>query len=298
MNASGTLHEPLDLIYPKEGIITADYPLMLLRRDRSADYDKLVQYLRRPDVQRRIMNTTARRPAIPEVKPDSRFPARVLIELPFPSSLDVINRLLESYLNQIRRPSHTVFVLDTSGSMEGSRLDSLKHALLNLAGADTSISGRFASFHNRETITMVLFSSTVYGQRRFQLGDSGENTSQLQQIRGFVNRLQAGGATAIYDALESAYQIAGTARAIQPDEFYSIVLMTDGENNQGRSGSAFLSDYPGWPASWRNIPTFAVLFGEGSPKELHQIADTTGGAVFDGRHADLSQVFKDIRGYQ
>ena len=298
MNAGGSLHEPLDLVYPKEGIITADYPLMLLRPDRRVVYDRLVAYLRKPDVQRRIMTSTARRPAIPEVKPDSRFPNRVLIELAFPSSLDVVNRLLASYLNQIRPPSHTVFVLDTSGSMGGSRIDSLKRALLNLAGADASLSGRFAAFHNRESITMVLFSSSVYNTRSFQLGDTGDNSSQLQEIRNFVNGLRAGGGTAIYDALEAAYQIAGTARAREPDDYYSIVLMTDGENNQGRPASTFLSDYRGWPAAWRTIPTFPVLFGEGNPKELHQIADTTGGTVFNGLHADLSEVFKEIRGYQ
>lgn len=298
MNAGGSLHEPLDLLYPKEGIITADYPLMLLRPDRRVAYNRLVAYLRKPDVQRRIMTLTARRPAIPDVKPDSRFPNRVLIELAFPSSLDVVNRLLAAYLNQIRPPSHTVFVLDTSGSMGGSRIDSLKRALLNLAGADASISGRFAGFHNRESITMVLFSSSVYNRRNFQLGDTGDNSSQLQEIRNFVNGLQAGGGTAIYDALEAAYQIAGTARAREPDDYYSIVLMTDGENNQGRPASTFLSDYRGWPAAWRTIPTFPVLFGEGNPKELHQIADTTGGTVFNGLHTDLSEVFKEIRGYQ
>ena len=42
LNASGKLHEPLDLIYPSEGIVTADYPLLLLndeqaRRLRQAD---------------------------------------------------------------------------------------------------------------------------------------------------------------------------------------------------------------------------------------------------------------------
>jgi Ca-activated chloride channel family protein len=298
MNAGGKLHEPLDLVYPKEGITTADYPLMLLRSDQRPVYDKLVAYLRRPDVQRRIMTTTGRRPTIPDVRPDSRFPTRVLIELPFPASLDVVNKLLVSYLNEIRPPSHTVFVLDTSGSMDGSRIDSLKRALLNLAGADTSVTGRFASFHNRESITMVLFSSRVYDQRGFQLSDSGDNSGVLRSIRGYVNGLQAGGATAIYDALEVAYRISGNARDVRPDEYYSVVLMTDGYNNTGRDGNTFLSDFRGWPSSWRTIPTFPVLFGEGDPKQLQQIASTTGGTVFDGRNADLSQVFKEIRGYQ
>jgi Ca-activated chloride channel family protein len=191
-----------------------------------------------------------------------------------------------------------VFVLDTSGSMDGSRIDSLKRALVNLAGVDTTITGRFASFHNRESITMVLFSSRVYDQRTFQLSDTGDNSGVLQNIRTYVNGLQAGGSTAIYDALEVAYRISGNARASQPDEYYSIVLMTDGENTSGRSGSTFLSDYRGWPSSWRTIPTFPVLFGEGSPQQLQQIAGTTGGTVFDSRKANLSQVFKEIRGYQ
>jgi Ca-activated chloride channel family protein len=41
-----------------------------------------------------------------------------------------------------------------------------------------------------------------------------------------------------------------------------------------------------------------VLFGEANPEELQTLADVTGGKVFDGRSADLSSVFKEIRGYQ
>ena len=95
LNAGGKLSEPLDLIYPKEGIVTADYPLMLLDSAHRADYDKLVAYLRRPDVQTRIMTQTHRRPSIPEVQPDSQFPSQVLVEVQFPASLDVVNQLIE-----------------------------------------------------------------------------------------------------------------------------------------------------------------------------------------------------------
>jgi Ca-activated chloride channel family protein len=41
-----------------------------------------------------------------------------------------------------------------------------------------------------------------------------------------------------------------------------------------------------------------VLFGEGDPQELQEVADTTGGEVFDSRKESLSKVFKDIRGFQ
>ena len=80
-------------------------------------------YLRSPDVQQRIMTDTARRPAIPGVPLDSRFPTPALIELPFPSKLDTIDALITAYLDEVRRPASAIFVLDVSGSMEGDRLD-------------------------------------------------------------------------------------------------------------------------------------------------------------------------------
>jgi Ca-activated chloride channel family protein len=74
--------------------------------------------------------------------------------------------------------------------------------------------------------------------------------------------------------------------------------MTDGENNSGRDVNAFLRDYQRYTASTRGIKTFTVLFGEASSSELQRVASTTGGSVFDSRKTSLSQVFKEIRGYQ
>ena len=298
LNAGGKLHQKVDLIYPKEGIITADYPLMLLNSGKRDAYDKLAAYLRSPDVQRRIMTTTSRRPALPEVSPDSRFPSQLLVELPFPSSLDVINSLLLAYLNDIRLPSHPVFVLDLSGSMEGDRLNGLKQALTNLTGLDTSVTGQFARFRVREQITLITFSSTVLDNRTFTINDPDPHGPDMTALRDYVNGLRAGGATAIYDALEAAYNAAGTAKAQDPNAFYSIVLMTDGENNSGRDASTFLRDYQQFSSGTRAIKTFTVLFGEASPQELQRIASVSGGTVFDSRTAPLSQVFKEIRGYQ
>lgn len=296
LNAGGKLTERLDLLYPREGIITADYPLMLLNTAKRPAYDKLVGYLRSAAVQKQLMTSTGRRPALPEVALDSRFATQVLVELPFPSSLDVVNKLLLTYLNEIRLPSYSVFVLDMSGSMEGARIDGLKRALRNLTGLDTSMSGRFASFRNRETVTLVLFSDHIIDTRQFTIDASDPTT--LDALRHYVDGLHAGGGTAIYDAVARAYEIAGAAKATDPNRFYSIVLMTDGENNAGRSAQDFLRGYGSLPPDTRAIKTFTVLFGEASPADLQQIAAATGGRVFDSRNTPLSTIFKEIRGYQ
>src|SRR5262245_32306115 len=61
LNESGKLTEPLTLIYPQEGIITANYPLLLLHDAKRADYDKLVSYLRSSEFQAKLTHDTLRR---------------------------------------------------------------------------------------------------------------------------------------------------------------------------------------------------------------------------------------------
>ncbi len=298
LNAGGKLHEPLDLVYPKDGIITADYPLMLLNPAKRDGYDKVTAYLRTAAVQQRIMTTTDRRPSIPDVKPDARFTSQLLIELAFPSNLAIVDKLLFAYLDQIRPPAHTYFVLDISGSMAGDRLDAVKKTFDNLTGADQSITGRFARLRQREEITIIPFNGSVQDNRTFTINDVSANSPDLAAVRSYVDNLQANDGTAIYDGLIQAYVSASQDKAVAPDRFYSIVLMTDGENNSGHDPGGFRSFYKGEPDSTKAIPTFAIIFGEASPQELTDISTLTGGQVFDSRNASLSTVFKVIRGYQ
>lgn len=80
--------------------------------------------------------------------------------------------------------------------------------------------------------------------------------------------------------------------------YYTVVLMTDGENNQGLAPTQFVDWYRSQGESVRGIPVFPILFGEGSAAELRELADLTGGRLFDSRSNTLATVFKEIRGYQ
>ncbi|MBO3747775.1 VWA domain-containing protein [Streptosporangiaceae bacterium NEAU-GS5] len=295
MNASGKLKEPLTIIYPSDGVVTADYPLTLLSSaatPKRALYAKLAAWLRTPATQQKIMTTTNRRPIIPDVRPDQRFGTRTLLELPFPNRRSAADELISAYLNEVRRPSRTVFVLDTSGSMEGERLDGLKRALTALTGGDTSASGTFARFRNRETVTLLPFNNAPQQSQTFTLPE-GDSSPVLTQIRQYSDRLFASGGTAIFDSLRAAYE--QTERTLKPDEFTSIVLMSDGENTDGSSYDDFASYYQTTP---RNIRTFVVLFGDSNSEEMSKVATLTGGAAFDARSGSLASAFKEIRGYQ
>ena len=291
---------PLTVVYPQDGVVTADYPLTLLSSaatDKRALYDKLGTWLRTPEAQRTIMAQTARRPVVPGVPLDPRFGSGVLVEIPFPNQLNVANELIAGYLNTIRKPAQTVFVIDTSGSMRGDRIESLRGALADLAGADTSTAGGFARFRDRERVTLILFSTTPGRPQEFLVPAAGRD-AVLAQIRDVAQSLRADGGTAIYDSLESAYSVAAQQVADAPDTFTSVVLMTDGENTDGQDAAAFRSAYTALPDVVRKVPTFIVLFGEGDAAELTEVAKLTGGRIFDARSGDLTSAFKEIRGYQ
>ncbi|MFC5828612.1 vWA domain-containing protein [Nonomuraea insulae] len=287
--------EPLTLIYPGDGVVSADYPLTLLAsapEDKKALYGKLTAWLRTPAVQKEIMTGTHRRPIVNGVPLDPRFGSAQLIELPFPNRRSTADELIATYLNQVRVPAEARFVLDTSGSMKGDRIAALRQALVALTGADTSASGTFSRFRNREAVTMIPFNG-VTGQAVPFTVPERDPAPVLADIKQFAEGLNAAGGTAIYDSLKAAYD-----RPVTAGHYTSIVLMTDGENTDGAGYAAFEAHYRSLPEEQRRAPTFVVLFGESDVEEMRQVAELTGGAVFDARKTSLTSAFKEIRGYQ
>ncbi|MEV5973879.1 VWA domain-containing protein [Streptomyces sp. NPDC051921] len=282
---------PLAVIRPADGVVTADYPLTSLTAARPEAKDaarRLAAHLRTPDVQRRITATTLRRPVVPGVAPEARLATDQRRELPFPGSRSVADGLLDSYDNTLRRPSRTIYVLDTSGSMAGERLDRLKAALVQLTG----------DFRDREEVTLMPFGSSVKsGEVRTHTVDPASPKAALDAIRADANRLSASGGTAIYSSLEEAYARLGDDAP--GTTFTSIVLMTDGANTDGDPASAF-DDFHrrSLTPAQRRIPVFPILFGDSDRGALDHIAQLTGGRLFDATQGSLDGAFEEIRGYQ
>src|SRR5262249_51660085 len=158
-------------------------------------------------VQRRLMTTTSRRPAVPAVPLEPRFGTQVLVEVPFPASKSVVDALLFAYLDRLSRPPHTIYVLDTSGSMAGDRIASLRSAFANLTGGAAALSGRFARFRKREKVTIIPFSGDVGPQRDVTVEATSRGSPALAAIRGYVDGLQPNGGTAIFSAVQRANQV-------------------------------------------------------------------------------------------
>ncbi|MCX2951675.1 substrate-binding domain-containing protein [Lentzea sp. NEAU-D7] len=295
-----SMPQPLTLVYPSDGVVTADYPLTLLTSASSEAreaHQKLSDHLRSADVQRKIMETTHRRPAVPQVQLDGRFAVRDLVELPFPGSQSAVDGLITTYFDRLRRPSRTLYVLDTSGSMQGDRIDGLRQALVGLTGADESLAGKFSRFHGREQVTLLPFSSSARPALKYEVPQD-DPRPVLDQIRTTATSLDASGGTAIYSSLRGGYAVLRQQIDADPDRFTSIVLMTDGENTGSEGITDFQLFHQSLTPDLKGIPIFPVLFGESATAEMEQVAKMSGGKVFDARSRSLSAAFKEIRGYQ
>ncbi|MFI6346277.1 substrate-binding domain-containing protein [Streptomyces sp. NPDC050560] len=280
-------HTGLTVIRPSDGVVTATYPLSALSSadDHAKDLvAALTDRLRSPEAQGTITDRTLRRPVVSSVDPAPGIDGGKRRELPFPGSKSVADGLVDAYENKLRRPSRTVYVLDTSGSMAGDRLKQLKGALTGLTG----------DFREREEVTLMPFGSSVK-QVRTHVVDPGSPDEGLAAIRSDTEALTASGDTAVYSSLEEAYDHLGSGSA---DAFTSIVLMTDGENTTGPGAGTFDGFYAKLPGSGRGTPVFPIVFGDSDRGALQHIADLTGGRLFDARKDSLDNAFEEIRGYQ
>lgn len=314
LNASGKLREPLHLIYPFEGVSTADYPFMLLNDARRADYLKVVDYLKGDAAQLWLARQTLRRPMKPELAQQVAdiLPARGFqVELPFSPDRQLADGLIDAYLNEFRKPIASTFVLDTSGSMQGQRREQLVEAIHYLAGADASLTGRVAKLTNRERLWFLPFSDRPRTPVPFEIpagskvakgvlpqADTEAKLDELRRVRDAADGLQMAGGTALYDSVLAGLQHMLDERKRHPDYQYSVVAFTDGKNNIGRRLDDFKRAYEQLPEDVRGIPVFMVLFGEAQEGELKELVALTGGRVFDARKTPLYAVFKDIRAYQ
>ncbi|MEU5693350.1 VWA domain-containing protein [Actinosynnema sp. NPDC020468] len=259
----------LDVVYPRDGIVLADFPLMLRKAERRSGYDRVVAWLRGPGPQRRIMETGHYRPVNPDVPRTGALAGGVGTALYFPGAQEVLDALLAAY-DRAGTPSRVVFVLDHSRSMAGERLDALHRAFDVLAH-----SGGFDQFHLGETITVVRFAGQVLDERSTTITSRADLDAVTSGSADLADH------TAVYSALDHAYRTYPGA---------TVVLLTDGENNAGLDREAFRA---AWPIPPR---TYAIRLGDADPAELAELTRASGGRVVDATPGSLGEAVEEIRG--
>lgn len=288
--------EPLYLVYPVDGVAINDMPFGYISNDvndtNKKERFKLIQSYLRSDEAIEKMEDLGYRSWYGGIKVDTDEKtfnkewgidtSTYLSDMKYPSK-SVITKAINLYINAIRKPTHVVFCLDTSGSMSGSGLQELNDAMSYIL--DPSKSGKDnLQFSDGDKISIITFNHNVdeVFETRY-----GNDTSLLVSE---ISNLKANGGTNIYSPSIKALKI---LKEENTNEFTrTVILMTDGQSNNGTYSE--LETY--YNKNKLDIPIYSITFGDSSERELLGIADLTNAKVFDGK-TDLLRAFREVRSY-
>ncbi len=207
---------------------------------------------------------------------------KYIVPVKYPST-SVIKTALNLYQSELRKPVHTVFCLDYSGSMNGSGYNELVSAMEYVLD-EKKASENLLQFSENDKITVIPFSSKVLDVWNV---DSGTESQKLLEK---IKKQSPTGATNIYDTSIKALSILKDENIEKYN--LSIILMTDGQSNVG--------EYSNLEKEYKNlkmdIPIYSITFGDANEEQLDKIAELTNAKVFDGK-TDLLKAFKQVRGY-
>ena len=173
------------------------------------------------------------------------------------------------------RPVIAVFVADISGSMSGTRINSLKTSLLNTM-----------QYIGKENyIGLVSYDSNVYINLPIKQFDD----QQRSYFSGAVKNLNTGSSTATYDATLVGLKMLLDAQKDVPNSQLMLFVLSDGAQNEGYSLSRVSPIVGGL-----GIPIYTIGYEMSSldKKDLASLSEINEAVCID---ADVEGIVNDLR---
>ncbi len=293
--------QKLVAVYPVEGTLWADHPMALLERYSDYDHSSLTnaqrdtyyafsRYLLEDAVQQQVLAGGYRpvnmnidlqgagspfkaNPSVDALQP------KTTLQIPSYSVVQVV----EDFQSYIKKPTNVILVVDTSGSMnDANKLPKVQAALNafidNIKGA-------------HDQVGLIDFSDHI----KYNSGLDTVSAGYKASLKQTVNEMEAGGNTAILDAVLEAFnqlEAQNDSQAIN-----AIVVMTDGkENSSSHINETSLVNM----LSGAKVPVvvFSIAFGsDADPSIMKNLADATNGQFRESNSFNILDLYKIISTY-
>jgi Ca-activated chloride channel homolog len=298
---------PLVAIYPKEGTLFSDNPIIILDspwvNEKQKESARIFErYLQEPDNQRRVLefgfrpgNTAVAVGAPIErangVDPDQ--PQNVL-GVPAPP---VLARVLDLWAEQ-RKGARVLLVMDVSGSMGEKASDNgdTKLDLAKLAAIDA-----LAQFKADDLVGLRIFSTGISKAAPTEYVDLvpiGPISASRENIANRIRSLVPTQGTPLYTVAGASYT--NLRETYDEKRINAVVLLTDGKNEDPRNndldgllgilraGSEGQSSQP--------VRIFPIAYGKDADLSvLRRIAEATNAAAYDASNpTTINQVFTNV----
>ncbi len=250
--------------------------------------EKFINYLRSPQVQK-IATELGLRPGVPGIPLGAKFSpefgvnSQAKYDSLRPPKPEVVEAMLKSWQEVAKKPSLVVVVVDSSGSMLGQKLPAVQRTL------QTYIN----SLGPKEQIALIDFDDDIRPPVLVNGTPEGRNKGME-----FINSLQAGGGTSLYDAAIAARNwLAGNLRQ---DAINAVLILTDGDDTTSEISLGALKqelEKSGFNSDQR-IAFFTIGYGnerEFNPEVLKKIAELNGGYYSKGDPETISKLMSNLQ---
>lgn len=279
---------PIVAIYPLEGTFWSDHPAGIVEREwvtaehREAAELYLAYLLERPQQEKALRYGF--RPALVEIPLKAPFDAahgvdpkepKTTLQVPSVPVMDAIVNLWK----QRKKRTDVVLVLDTSGSMQqNNKIQNAK------AGARELIK----MLGDEDRLSLVTFNERVAWVDKDVLVKGGRDRIDRQ-----IDSLFAGGGTAFYDAVASAYQHLSQRQT--SDRILAIVALTDGLDKDSSLSLDKLIERIRYGGETKNVRVFTIAYGsDADRKVLERIAEATKVGSYEGTPQNIRKIFQTI----
>lgn len=314
INQGKTTYQPpetLVALYPKEGTFWHEHPFAIPQADWVTDDQRaaaqvFTEYIRSEPVQEKVMESGFR-PANPNVKigypivkelgVDPNQP-KTILEVPDPEVVAAV----QSSWQFVKKQADVLLVIDTSGSMEGAKIEqavTAANAFLdnmppqNRVGIVTFDSQPKVYDFNLDT-TVVLDENSTLSSEALVSFEGGQT-----EIRNQISNLQATGDTSLYDAIIQSIKLLKNSREDRDDRIQAIVVLSDGQDTSSLSALQNVVESIQASREDRNpVIVIPVAYGgDADINALNSIARASATRVQSGDPENIQHVLEIISSY-
>jgi Ca-activated chloride channel homolog len=298
--------DPLVAIYPEEGTLFSDNPLIILDadwvdEDQTAAALLFEEFVQRPENQVRVLEFGFRPgnievpigdPIVAELGVDPNQPQTTLA-VPDPA---VMVRMLDLWEEQ-RKPARVLLVMDVSGSM-GDPAGEGRETKLDLAkeAAITALD----QFAPQDSVGLRIFSSDLGPPEHPEFVDLVPIEPIGQSAEALRTRIRAlipTNGTPLYTVTQASYD--QMVADFDPAAINAVVLLTDGRNediNDDLAGLLSSLQTGSEGQTSRPVRVFTIAYGgDADLSVLERIAQATNAAAYDASDpATINKVFTSV----
>ncbi len=296
INQGKTVYQPpekLVALYPKEGTFWHEHPFAIPQADWVTDEQRaaakvFTEFIRSEAVQQKVMESgfrpanpsvTVGYPIAPELGVDPSQPTTIL-EVPDP---EVIAAVQASW-QFVKKQADVLLVIDTSGSMAGSKIDQAKEAARVFV----------ENMPLQNQVGLVSFNTTINVLTPLASAEGSQ-----QQITDQIATLDANGDTSLYDAIQQAIEILKNSRGDEDDRIQSVVVLSDGQDTSSQISLQSVAEIISAGREDRNpVIVIPVAYGgDADINALNAIARASATRVQSGDPENIQKVLEIISSY-